>query len=95
MLSSDIKPLKAGLQEKNTIQFNPVCDLASLWGCFPVARRVERNTDRESLAGWLKSKWLCEEDPLPVIQSTLDLQSVYASTQIHSGIHTDANLYMC
>ena len=95
MLSSDIKPLKAGLQEKTQSSLI-LCVTWHLFGAaFSVAQCVERNTDRESLVAQFKSKWLHEDDPLAVIQSTLDLLAAHANTQIYSGIHADPNSYVC
>lgn len=75
MLSSDIKPLKAGLQEKTQSSLI-LCVTWHLFGAAFLLHRVWRGIQiGELLAGLFKSKWLREEDPLAVIQSTPDLPS--------------------
>lgn len=50
MLSSDIKPLKAGLQENTQSSLILRVTWHLFGAAFPVAWRVERNTDGELLA---------------------------------------------
>lgn len=68
MLSSDIKPLKAGLQEKTQSSLI-LCVTWHLFGAAFLLHRVWRGIQigkhrQEST----KSKWWCEEDPSAVIQ---------------------------
>lgn len=71
MLSSDIKPLKAGLQEKTQSSLI-LCVTWHLFGAAFLLHRVWGGIQIEvgggALAGQLQSKWLCEEDPSAVIR---------------------------
>lgn len=79
MLSSDIKPLKAGLQEKTQSSLI-LCVTWHLFGAAFLLHRVwggiQIEGGDEGLGGWgwgalagqLQSKWFCEEDPSAVIR---------------------------
>lgn len=99
MLSSDIKPLKAGLQEKTQSSLI-LCVTWHLFGAAFLLHGVCRGIQiGESLAGLFKSKWLREEDPLAVIQSTPDPPGSggwqqTAALEPFSGVHGDANSHV-
>lgn len=92
MLSSDIKPLKAGLQEKTQSSLI-LCVTWHLFGAAFLLHRVWRGIQigrhwqgSSSQNGYVKK----------IHQLSYSQHMIYrlCRTQFHSGIHTDANLYV-